>query len=171
MQQGADRINEEFEVGFDRSFESRWQRAEQFGRVVMVAFVAAGLAGMLGRGPYSHRTEKTAQSALAVDFEPVARSQSTTQVTLHLDNPTGAPTLDLFIGTNMVEPMGLRRMVPQPVDVKAVQNGLVLTLAVPPDTRDAELRLMLQPIGLGPNQMMARLRGHAALRWTQFVLP
>ena len=166
--QGADRINDELEVGYDEGFETKWLRAEQVGRVVMVLGVGAGL---LGRGPFSHRTEQTADSALTVDFEPVARSQAPTQVTLHLDNPTDAPTLDLFIGTNSVEPMGLQRIMPQPATTKAVTDGLVLTLAIPPGSTNTEIRLMMQPSSLGLHQLVARLAGHAAIRWTQFVMP
>ena len=89
--QGADRVNDEFEVGYNENFERNWERAEIVGRVVMVAVIAAGLAGFFGRGPYSHQTKHTAESALTVDFEPIARSQAPTQVTFHIDNPTDAP--------------------------------------------------------------------------------
>ncbi len=169
--QGADRVNGELEVGFDKSFEQKWVWAERVGRLVMVVFVAAGLAGLMGHGAYSHQTAQSAASALAVDFELVARSQSNTQITFHLDNPTAAPTLDLFIGANTVEPMGLKAMAPQPVSTKLVQDGLVMTVAVPSGTRNAEFRLMLEPSAPGEHELEARLDGHAMLRWTQFVAP
>ena len=169
--QGADRINDEFEVGYDQRFERSWNRAEMVGRVVMVAVVAAGLAGLFGRGPFSHRTERTEESGLAVDFEPIARSQAPTQVTLHVDNPTEAPTIDIFIGTNTVEPMGLQRIEPQPVETKAVKDGLMLTLAIPPGTPDSEVRLMLQPAVIGDNELIAQRAGRAPIRWSQFVMP
>ena len=169
--QGADRINDEFEVGYDEKFERKWVRAEIAGRVVMIAFVAAGLAGFFGRGPYSHQSKQTAESALTVDFEPIARSQAPTQVTFHIDNPTESPTLDLFIGTNSVEPMGLQHVEPEPVATKAVQDGLVLTMAIPPGTRNSEIRLMLEPGAIGDNQLVAQLAGHAPIRWTQFIMP
>ncbi len=169
--QGADRINGEFEVGYDQPFERNWTRAEIVGRFVMVAFVGAGLAGLLGRGPYSHKTERSAESALAVDFEPIARSQAPTQVTFHIDNPTDAATMDLFLGSNTVEPMGLQRILPAPVTTKAVPDGLTLTLAIPPGARNAEVRLMLEPSTIGENQLIAQLAGHDPIRWTQFVMP
>ena len=169
--QGADRVNDEFEVGFDSHFEQRWRRAELTGHATMALFLVAALAGLFGRGPLSHHTAGSAASGMTVDFEPVARSQTATQVTLHLANPTQSPTLDVFIGSNSVEPMGLRRIVPEPVDRRVVDGGMVLSVAVPPGTRDGELRLMLQPTALGPNQLVARLAGHAPLRWTQFVAP
>ena len=169
--QGADRVNEELEVGYDQRFERGWHRAEQAGRIIMVLFVAAGLAGFMGRGPYSHKTEKSPESGLAVDFEPVARSQAATQITLHVSNPTSGPTRDIFIGTNTVEPMGLQHILPQPIATKAVQDGMVLTIPVPPGTTDAKIRLMLEPVTIGPNELVARLEGAAPLHWTQFVVP
>ena len=168
---GADPINDELEVGFDQPFEQRWLRVEQVGRVVMVLFTAAGLAGFFGRGPFSHHTAKSAESALSVDFEPIARANATTQVTFHLDNPTEQPTLDLFISTNVVEPMGLQHVLPDPVHSRVVGNGIVLTVGVPTGTVDAELRLSLMPTGLGSNQLEARLGDHPPLKWTQFIVP
>ena len=170
--QGADLVNGELEVGFDQTFERRWHRAEQVGRVVMVLFVAAGLAGLFGRGPYSHRTDKTPDSSLAVDFEPIARSQTGTQVTFHFDNLTDTSTRKLFISAHVVEPMGLQQILPQPVNTQALKDGLLLTFGVPPGTHNAVVRLMLQPSGsVGLEHLMARLEGHPALPWTQLIVP
>ena len=169
--QGADRVNDEFEVGFDAQFERRWLMASRIGTVVMVLVAIAGLAGLLGRGPFSHRTERSDASALSVDFEPIARANASTQVTFHLDNPSEDPTLQLFVSTNVVEPMGLQSAQPPPVDSRVVENGIVYTVAIPPGTKDAKFRLMLMPNGLGANQLEARLAGRPALKWTQFVVP
>ena len=168
---GADAVNDELEVGFDERFEHRWVWAERAGRVVMVLFVGAALFGLLGHGAYSHRTAQSLESGLAVDFEPVARSQSATQITFHLDNPTAAATLDLFIGANVVEPMGLKAIIPQPISTQVVPEGLVMRVAVPSGAHDAELRLVLEPNSLGDNTLEARLQDHAMLHWTQFVAP
>ncbi len=48
---------------------------------------------------------------------------------------------------------------------------MVMTISIPPGTRDAKLRLMLQPMSLGSNELVVRREGYAAQRWTQFVLP
>lgn len=169
--QGADKVNSELEVGFDQRFERRWVRAEQAGRIIMVLVVAAGLAGLMGRGPYSHQTERSAASHLAVDFEPIAQSQTATQVTIHLNNPIPDPALDMFVSSNAVEPMGLGRITPQPVAMRAVENGMLLTMAVPPRAADVVMLLMLMPAALGSHELMARLNGYPALHWTQLVVP
>ncbi len=169
--QGADRVNEELEVGFNQGFERRWSRAERFGYGVMLLFALAGLGGVFGRGAFSHRTAGGGAAAMTVDFEPVTRSQSPTQVTFHLDNPTDRPTLRLFLDNQVVEPMGLGKILPQPERADAVADGLALIVAVPPGTRNAELRIVLEPKALGPQHLTARLDHHAPLGWTQFVVP
>ena len=169
--QGADRVNEELEVGFDQRFERMWRRTEQVGRWVMLLVVAAGLAGFLGRGPFSHRTAISSGAGLSVDFEPITRSQASTQVTFNLSNPSPDDTVDLFVGTNIVEPMGLQKVEPQPLRTRVVDGGMIMTIGIPPQTKDAKFRLMLAPTSLGANELVVQRSGYAALRWTQFVLP
>ena len=168
---GADRVNDELEVGYDQRFERRWAWAERVGRVVMVVFVGAALAGLFGRGPFSHRTTTVTGSALAVDYEPVARVQTGTQVTLHLLNDRQSPTVDVFVSTQIVEPMGLRYILPQPVAERPDGLGMVLTLAMPPGRVDNAVRLLLQPAGIGLVSETARLAGHKPVTWRQLVLP
>lgn len=69
----------------------------------------------IGQQPKSHLTETSPVFGLAIDFEPIARAQASTQVTFHFNNNSGAPALSLFVSSNMVEPMGLQRIFPQPL--------------------------------------------------------
>ncbi len=171
MLQGADRVNDELEVGFDARFERRWMWAERGGRLFMLAFVAAGLSGLLGRGPFSHRTSTVPGAALAVDYEPIMRAQTQTQITLHIRNETALPTVQVFVSTQLVEPMGLSRILPQPLAEQAAGMGMNLTFAMPPGTQDGHVRLIVQPAGVGWVDETAQLAGHPAVHWTQLALP
>ena len=93
------------------------------------------------------------------------------QVTFNLDNLTQSPTVDIFVGSNIVEPMGLQSVQPQPIQTRLVEGGMIMTVAVPPGTRDAKLRLMLQPMSLGFNELVTQRAGYSTQHWTQFVLP
>jgi hypothetical protein len=86
---GATTVNEEFEVGFDQNFESHWYRAEQVGRIIMVLSVVVSALGLLGRGPFSHATVRSATGAITVDYEPVARQGTATVITIHVKKAAG----------------------------------------------------------------------------------
>lgn len=170
---GADAVHHgELEVGFDEGFEHSWRRTQQVGRVAMLLVVAAGLAGLMGKGPFSHRTSATATGALAADREPVARYGTSTTVTLHLDTTKFAPGHDWAVHLNnaFVEPMGLQGALPAPLRQAADGGGLVLTFAFEPGEPEALIRLMLKPSGVGLAHLAARV-GSEAIEWNQLVLP
>ena len=167
---GADTVNDELEVGYDAGFERWWVRAEIAGRVVMAGVVAAGLAGLLGRGPFSHRTTATASGAIGVDYEPVARYGTETQVTLHVDTsrlPPGPMTVHLT--TVLVEPMGLHEILPQPAAEQPEHDGVAVT--IPHDgEQDSYVRLFLKPSTVGRKHLTATIEGET-IAWSQLVLP
>jgi hypothetical protein len=169
---GADPVDDEFEVGFNSVFENRWYRAEQIGRVVMVAFVAAALAGLLGRGPYSHAHAHTPDGAVRVDYEPVARYATPTQITLHLSNMTKtAQTVSVFLSSHFIEPMGMSQANPRPESAEAVEGGLTLRFRIAAWQPDALVRLNAQPSAVGPVPLWVQAGAAAPLRWTQFIVP
>ncbi|MBP0494206.1 hypothetical protein [Roseomonas indoligenes] len=177
---GADPIGSGFEVGFDESFEKRWYGIELLGRGVMIAFVAASLAGLLGRGPLSHHLVETPESGFAVDYEPVARYGTDTRISLHL--PAEAPVLRpgtqpgpnqilVHFPSALVEPMGLQSVWPRPVRQEAEHDGIAMTFDLPPGEPDPMVRLSLRPATVGRVTLSARAGTRPALTWTQTVLP
>ena len=180
-QRGADVVNNELEVGFDAAFEGRWRKTELAGRVVMVLVVAAALAGLLGQGPFSHHTARTPDRLLSVDYEPVTHFGTGTQVTLHLSSaaasggtsgasPATVP-VRVSVNTDIVEPMGLQDVVPQPSRSRTEHAAVDWTFDLPAGERDALVRLMVKPAATGPIHLWARLEGGEAVTWTQVVLP
>ena len=168
---GAELVNDEVEVGFNERFERRWVWVQRVGTAIMVLFTVANLSGALGRGPFSHHTVKSIVGGLTVDYEPVSRAQTPTQVTLHVSNRGPGDRVEIFLGSISIEPMGLTRITPQPLDTKAVDGGLILSLSVPAGTLDGLVRLQLMPVGPGLFEQEAHLVDHQPVRWTQAVLP
>ena len=168
---GADPVNGELEVGYDSPFELRWHRYELLGRVVLVIVMAAGLAGLLGSGPYSHRTLNSPSGALTVDFEPVARWDTPTQVTLHIRRPAGSGVAELRLDSNFMEPLGLQGTVPLNVAEAARGGGLTVMVATAPDQTEAFVRLHAKPTQIGPIALTVQVGDEPPLRWTQYVLP
>ncbi len=168
---GADRVNDELEVGYDEPFERRFHRAELAGRAFLVLVVALALSGLLGRGPFSHETVRTPGGGPSVDYEPVARYDTPTQVTLHLHPAPGQDTTTVAIDTGFIEPMGLTALQPTPLASVAHDGGLSLTFGVRPGPADTLVRLQLKPSVVGPVSLRATVDDAPPLEWTQVILP
>ncbi len=178
---GADRVNDELEVGYDQEFERRWNIAQNVGLAVMVLFLLVCVSGLLGRGPLSHRTASAPDGSLRVDFEPIAREGTPTQVTLRLANPDDAPMpVDVFVSGKMAEPMGLGRTVPNTEATMVGSKGLVLRFVVAPRQANAKIRLDAMPATAGIVHLQAWTGADANMdqpdqrhrvHWTQVVLP
>jgi hypothetical protein len=168
---GASAVDGELEVGFDRDFEKFWAGAETTSHVVMALVVFAALIGLLGHGPMSHRTLWTANGRLAVDFEPIARFGTSTQVTLHLSSPPGEvrPTRAV-LSSSIVEPMGLQQIIPAPMASAAFGRELAYTFNIAEGKDSGLVRIVLKPGVVGPVNLYAKV-GTDMVSWTQWVLP
>jgi hypothetical protein len=176
---GAAPVNNELEVGYDEAFETRWRHLELASHVGMAVIVAAALAGLFGQGPLSHRTHQTEDGRLAVDFEPITRYGTSTQITLHLfsDRPSvraqrSAPpgTAHVILNSALIEPMGLQQVIPSPVGSEAVVGGIELVFNVPHDETRAAVRFVVKPNHVGPVRLEVS-QADEDLAWTQVVLP
>ncbi|MBE7210708.1 MAG: hypothetical protein INR65_06785 [Gluconacetobacter diazotrophicus] len=184
-ERGAAPINGDLEVGYDESFEKQWIAVQYVGLLLMVLFALACVGGLLGRGPYSHRSRAAADGTLNVDFEPVAREETATQITFHVANATALPqTVNLFVDGRMMEPMGLDHVQPQPVSAATAGDGMVLRFTVAPRQSGAAIRLGTMPSGPGLVRLRAWVGSGPAdavsadepdprhvVRWTQLVVP
>lgn len=168
---GASPVNDEFEVGYDASFEQSWFRFMQVGRVVMLLFVLAALAGLVGRGPFSHHTLTSPGGSLSVDLEPVARYGTPTQITVHVRPPPGDTKVRLAIGGSMIEPLGLRQILPQPLPQEASRSGMILTIDVAPGDTEHLVRFQEQPAVVGSVPIDISVEGGETLHLTQFIMP
>jgi hypothetical protein len=174
-----DAIDDELEIGFDERFEKRWHRLEIGSHVLMALFVLAALGGFFGRGPFSHRTEKTADGRLAVDFEPLARWGTDTQVTVHLSapgrlaGPGAAVAAHLFVSSAVIEPLGLQRVIPTPNETESIGGGAIYDFTIPPGEDTAFVRFVLRPSTVGLVTAEVRTGGPDGepLSWKQLVLP
>ncbi len=164
----AETVNDEFEVGFNQNFESRWYRAEQVGRVVMLIVVASAVLGLLGRGPFSHATIAAPGGAISVDYEPVARHGTSTMVTVHVKNPPGP--IRLLVDQHMIEPMGYQRATPVPDHTEVSDDGNWLAFDPRTDQHDVLVRFDVAPTALGFVPMRVS-DGTDAVNWSMFVMP
>ena len=168
---GADTVNDEFEVGFNQHFEAAWYRAALVGRMLMIGFVVCAGFGLLGRGPYSHRSVTSEQGDMRIDYEPIARHSTATMLTVHLQNHTDTEQpLQLTLDQHVIEPMGYQRATPLPDSTSAGDAGIRLGFMEQPHQNDVLIRFNMAPsvVGLIPLQIT---NGHDTARWTMLVVP
>ena len=169
---GVEPVNDDLEVGYNERFETSWTRVEAVGRVGMVLFIGAALLGLLGRGPLSHHQVVSADGALSVDFEPIARFGTETQVTFHvLHPPPGASEIALALGPGFGEPFGLGTIMPTPLRQVLGAHGTTMIFPIAAGQQNELIRLKATPVSTGPIHLSARLNDGPSLPWLQFVLP
>lgn len=168
---GADPVNEEFEVGFNQTFEKSWHRLELAGRVVMIGFVTCAFLGLMGRGPFSHSSKASPSGGISVDYEPIARHGTSTMITVHLKRPTDTEhPVRLLLDQHMVEPMGLQHSIPVPDQSSVSDAGVWLTFAELAGQHDALVRFDVSPTAVGMIPMEVT-DGTDTVKWSMLVVP
>jgi hypothetical protein len=181
---GASTVDNELEVGYDERFESRWRHIELFSHATMLVIVVICASGLLGRGPLSHSIESSADGALNVDYEPIARHGTSTQITVHVatrfisslltalrpGDAQSPRTAELFVSSAFAEPMGLQDIIPRPVSSVAGSAGVTYLFLLDSAGSDAMVRFVLKPNAIGPIALRASCRG-SVVAWKQWVMP
>jgi hypothetical protein len=138
----------------------------------MLLFVIGALAGLYGRGPFSHATLHATGGNLAVDYEPVARFGTPTLVTLHVHNSTAEPLpLTVTLGNRFVQPLGFQQSFPEPDSSVVTQSGMALHYTVAAQQGDSMIRLVLKPSAVGQVESHIHMSTGADAAWSQFIMP
>lgn len=137
----------------------------------MVLFTLASVIGLLGRGPYSHETIRSATGAMSIDYEPITRQDTATTVTVHLKRSPGASDpIELQLNQQMVEPMGYRRSIPLADSTRLSDGGMRLTFSAVPDKSEVLVRFELRPTEVGIRPLRVS-DGTESLHWSLLVVP
>lgn len=182
QKRGAAPVNGDLEVGYDEKFERRWYSFQLVALLCMVTFLLVCLAGLLGRGPYSHRTAASPDATLRVDYEPVAREGTPTLVTLHAANPADTSlSLRVFVSGEAAEPLGLDHTLPAADAALVGDRGILFRFTLAPHQADAKIRLAAMPGAPGLARLRAWTGGQgdapdppddrAVAHWSQLILP
>ncbi len=169
--QGAEPVNDEFEVGFNQTFEAHWYRAEQVGRVVMVLFALAAGLGFLGRGPFSHASTQSTGGGLSVDYEPIARHGTATTITVHIKHPHDTvDPINVSVNQQIIEPMGFQRSIPLANASSVTDSGIRLSFTEPSGQHDVLVRFELLPNAVGFIPLHVS-DGTDTIDWSMLVVP
>jgi hypothetical protein len=150
--------------GFDERFEDRWWRTEVAAWMVMAVIVAAGVIGVLGRGPLARTTANA--GPLSVEYERVVRYQTPTRITVSIAD--GRPDLRIFISRSLLERVQLQSVQPLPTGSEPRSDGAVLLFAG--SSAGGRVTLVAQGASIGPIAHTIAVNDRS-LGFTQVALP
>lgn len=157
------------DLQIDQDFElerATW-KFQKVGWVAMVAFVAAGLAGLLGHGPLSGATAGRGGS-LEVRYQRFERLQAPTAIEILLrSRPVQPGTMGLWMDAAWLDHFEVTEISPAPDRQSATGNRAWLLYDRPPQA----IRLQLEPKRLGLLRARLGVDGGPAVELTQFVYP
>ena len=120
------------EMEADLPFQRRVWIGERVAWVCLALLSVAGLLGVLGRGgPFSEAEVVTPDGALRIRYERFQRMLAPATFRIELGpRPPAGETVELRIGTDVLEIWRLVSMMPSPASSRGVAGGLILAFPV-----------------------------------------
>lgn len=166
------RMPEQIKAGFYPGFERAWRRAEIAGRFVMLAVVAATVAGLLGGGPVNFWTRTVVAGSVQVEYSPVVRFGTPAGLTVHVAADQAQDRVAVSFPAAIVKRYALQTVFPQPLQWTANGAGDVrMVFSVTPGAHEAVVQVGGMPAGGGLMRLSAWADGQAPATWSQLVLP
>lgn len=161
------------EGGIERPEQAAFQpwewRVERAGRLLLVGFLLAALAGLFGDGPWSWRTATSPGGELQVTFERFTRRGAPTTVDVTAGGVEGA-VLRLVVGDAFLSSVEVVSIRPQPADTTRVPGGVRHSFPV---ERTGEVTVVFNVTHeeLWSETATFAVAGHPPVRIEQFVYP
>jgi hypothetical protein len=157
------------DTGYDYHFERNWGRFERGVWVLLLLILAAGLAGLFGRGPLN-KVKAQLPDGTSIQYERVVRFKSPSVVSLSIPFVNGVSRVE--VDRKSAEKLGIQQIMPQPTqDFGSEQLGPFEFRAPGPDVQKAFVQLSLQPSGIGPVTSSYRINNTTSVQLKQFILP
>lgn len=159
----------DLEVKQDDRFQRREWRIERVGWTLLGLFVAAGLVGLLGAGPFSWATNRSPQGLVQVSFQRVTHHESDDSITITVDpEAIENGTVLVELTGSWVSGVDRQATTPQPTTESAIPEGVALEIPARPGEATMTITFRAQRYGA--------LRGDLTVNgdqvsFTQFVLP
>lgn len=164
------KINNEFAVGSDLEFQTRWGQFERVIWMILSVFLLLSFAGVFGRGPVANAEKKASDGSIDVKYERVQRFGTPSVLTVEFPASSiknGA--VQLWADDSLVKPLGTQRVVPQPQSSVIGGGGILYTFPV--TTIPASVEFQTQPAVLGSSKLKLRVPGKAEFAANIFVMP
>lgn len=164
------KINDEVAVGEDLKFQNKWWHFERGAWICFAALVVMDLLGVFGRGPVAKAHFETADHSMDIHYERIERFS--TPSILRVSFGPGAiqnGKVLLWAGDSLVKKLGNQRVVPQPLDSKVGNGGILYTFSAA--GLPAEIEFALSPSSPGSADIELQVPGHSKAKMRIYIVP
>jgi hypothetical protein len=164
------KVNDEVAVGEDLDFQRKWWRFENAAWVIFTLIIVLDLSGLFGRGPIAKAERRSADGAIDVKYERIARTDSPSILTIQFaQSAIQNGKIHLYVSNSLVKQLGTQRVIPAPQDTVIGEGGLTYTF--PATKPPASVDLALQPSGPGIYDFTIGVIGSQTVRARVVVVP
>lgn len=112
-------VHPKLEVNEDLDFQRRWWRLQRVGWAIMAVTLLAAGAGLLGKGPASHRAYSSESGRIQVASERFIRRFSSVKVNVSVLSPPDRPILLVSIPRPYLDAIEIIEVTPEPIQITA----------------------------------------------------
>ena len=164
------KVNDDIAVGEDLKFQRRWWAFERGIWVIFACILVLDLAGVFGRGPVADAERRSPHGDMHIKYERIARFGTPSVLVIEFaKSAVQNQKIQLWTSDSLVKELGNQRVIPQPVESKLQDGGLLYTFASGNSADSAQFALEPQNVGL--HSLTLRLIGKDELTFKIFVMP
>jgi hypothetical protein len=161
----------DLEIETDPVFQRRDWRAQRVGWWVLIVALIAALAGLFGQGPLAHARVRSSDARLEIAYDRIARHGADLEWVAVVAPTSGDSIVDLWISTDLLGGMMMRRIEPQPLEERAARDGVAYRFRIADAAHPATIVFHTEPIDLWSRSGWVRIVGGDSVHVRQYVLP
>lgn len=164
------KINDEVAVGEDLGFQYKWWRFERGIWIFFAVLVALDLAGAFGRGPLAKAQIAAPDGSMNIKYERIERFSTPSILTVNFGPGTVHDgKVQLWVSEAVMQRLGNQRVVPQPLQSRVGNNGILYTFAAA--ELPATVGFALEPAYPGTAELKLQVPGCSEVRMKVVIVP
>lgn len=149
--------------------QQRHWRLERIGWVLFLLIVLLAVLGVFSQGVLSLTTARSADGALAVEYQRFERNSAASEITVRLQGEPGE-VIQLDITGNLLDRFAIESIQPEPLGSESLRDGLRLSFRTDGEG-DAAVYLAVRAAALGSSNSRFAVTGAPSIAVDQFIYP
>jgi hypothetical protein len=169
---GKRKHHDELQIDQSLTYQKREWIFERVGWTVMALVVAAGLAGVFGRGPVSKTRASDPFESLALEYDRFLRYSDPTKLQVTLaPMSTADETIRIWLAQEYLDSVEVLCIRPEPLRQELARDGQVFVFGVTEPRGPLRVTFHVKPDHVGSLAGQIRVGAYEPVSFEQFVYP